>query len=768
MTIPDSSTVTNDQSQPTQTPPVQPTQQTPTAAPTPAPAPTTAAPTPPSGNNSVQKSQPTDDGMGGQAKGGPSLHARIFDKILKGMSGGDIKIVGPNGDIQTVPQSHASMGKSIVAAALTGLMTPTHYRNTPYGPVIDYSATMADSMQRGQTAAKNRQQQAQNLSDEQQSKKLTTLQNNAKLLQLQVASSNLKHVRMEQSKSEIAEYMKPFQDYNAERNASDPSTPNAFLFQGMTHQDALTAAKQHGLTETNIVQDGWKPYSNSQTHEQEWEPTYAAINPGLKDVNLSPEVAKRLSDMNSQYQNIHEIVGGDVKLPVGMYVSAMHDYQALQQTQDVVNRLNMTLNGPKAKDIDIASIVKSNRNQLVPALYKIQQAVGAGHGAEEGENPANILDVILGNAPQLLAPLGLTTGGATDKVTELTAKRTAALTAAKNIGTPKEAADPTQVNGLLDAAQSLTPDQQKTVLPTLKGAHVTKQDIAKATTQIATFQRANQSAATRQKLMGGDPEVAATTAKNIMDGALADIPKLASMRSDAREVLSNAVVAEAKNRGLDIARWSPSALQSKSDMWQQYHSTDKNKVGAQLSSFRVFLDHTDDALQANDNWKRASSPLLNKPLSWIAENATDDPNWIRYKESFLPVAKEFMTFLNQNRAEHDADIKSMDGILNMSYTPLQAETALKAVALSADKRLADLAYAYNSNMGTTMPEMLTPSATDTLKRLDSPSKALKVIQRLPKGNGGKIDPQNAAIFKSAAGGDVNLAREMAKQAGWGL
>jgi hypothetical protein len=34
----------------------------------------------------------------------PSLHARIFDKILRGMTGGPVRIVGPNGDIQEVPQ----------------------------------------------------------------------------------------------------------------------------------------------------------------------------------------------------------------------------------------------------------------------------------------------------------------------------------------------------------------------------------------------------------------------------------------------------------------------------------------------------------------------------------------------------------------------------------------------------------------------------------------------------------------------------------------
>lgn len=699
-----------------------------------------------------------------------SAHARIFDKILSGISGGDIKVVNPDGSVSSYAPSKSTIGKSIVAAALTGLFTPPQYRQGAYGPIRDMGAEASASFNAGKQSMEQARQQPQKLSDEMQSRKLMTLQNNSKLLQLQIASSQLKHANREQKQGDIDAYMKPFMDYNSERNANDPSTPNAFLFQSMTHDQALAAAKQHGLTETNLVQDGWKPYIDPGTHEQEYEPTYAAINPDLKDVKLTPEVAQRLSAMNSQYADIHKIVGGDVKLPVGLYVSAMHDYQALQQTQDVVNRLNKTINGAKAKDIDLAPIVKANRNALTPALYKIQQAIGAGHGAEEGENPSNVLDVIMNNAPQLLQPLGLTTGEASDKVTELTAKRAAALAAAKNTGTPKAAADDDVVDSLKTAVASLPKDQQDALLPTLNASTVTKADVDKVQTKLGEYQRSNNQLDFRKKMEAGDPATIHAAATNILDGALADIKDLASYKGNVRTALQNEVIAGAKARGLDETRWGTAALQSKVDMFKQYHSTDRNKVGSQLSSFRVFLDHTDDALQANDNWKRGSSPLLNKPLSWIAKNATDDPNWIRYKESFLPVAKEFMSFLNQNRAEHEADIKAMDGILDLSYTPLQAETALKAVAQSADKRLADLAYAYNSNLGTTMPEMLSPAAADTLKRLDSPSKALQIIQRLPKGNGQKLNAGDPAVttFKNAAGGDVNLAREMAKQAGFTL
>jgi hypothetical protein len=109
------------------------------------------------------------------------------------MTGGPVRIVGPNGDIQEVPQSRTTMGKSIVAAALAGLMTPSHYRETPYGPVRDYSADMAGAAQAGQNAYAKPQQRAQAQSNLQQTRKLFTLQNNVKLVQQAAAMAHQQH-----------------------------------------------------------------------------------------------------------------------------------------------------------------------------------------------------------------------------------------------------------------------------------------------------------------------------------------------------------------------------------------------------------------------------------------------------------------------------------------------------------------------------------------------------------------------------------------------
>jgi hypothetical protein len=706
----------------------------------------------------------------------PSLHAKIFDTILKGMSGGGIKIVAPDGSIKTVGGDRASMGKSIVAAALTGLMTPTQYRQTPYGPVIDYSASAGKAMENVQAQRDKAQQQAQGMSDQQQAHKLMTLQNNAKLFQLQMASANMKHAFREQSTAEISDYLKPFNDYNEQRDAGDPNTPDAFLFRAATHEEALQQAKRFGLTEANLLRDGWKPYVDPQTHEQEWEPTYTAINPALKNIQLSPEVADRLSAMNSQFANIHKTVGGDVKLPVGLYVSALHDYQALQQTQDVVNRLNKTLNGKDAKDIDIAPIVKANRNLMVPALYKIQQAVAAGHGPEDGENPANILDVITSNAPSLLKSLGLTTGDAMNKVTELTAKRAAALARAKNEGTDKEVADPELVNGLVDAATQLPENQRKTVLPILQSKIVTKADAKKAQTTIAGFQKANQSDATRNALAGGSPEEIGKFAHNVARGDISQIDKLPS-RGDARVKAMNAVHDEAVNLGLDSTKYTDSYLKTKADMQNDYAQRKGKTTGAQLASFDGFLGHVGGAMDALGALKSRTVGLTRQPLVNIASDAvgkqiTDSAEWKRWETSLAPVRNEISNFLAAGYSPKEDEQKSINTILDKHETPARIMAAIGQLAETADVRLAALGRGYTQTMDTNYPELLSPDALNSMKRAGIQSKAAAFSGALPRGwdaQGGfqnVTDVNLAKRFVAAAGGNRQRAVDLARANGW--
>jgi hypothetical protein len=343
--------------------------------------------------------------------------------------------------------------------------------------------------------------QPQTLSDEQQARKLMTLQNNSKLMSLQFASAHAQHENWEQQQKDAAPFLDALHTYDQERPA-DPSVPKAILYEGLTHDEAFARAKQPGtgFTEANFIPDGgWKPVA-LPNGETEMEPTYAVINPALQKLTVTPDIAKKLSAVNPQWDDLLKKVGGPAQIPQSMWVSAWHDYSNLQRVNQALTRLNQTLNGDSAQPVDVSSIVRGNK-QLIPELGTVVQALAhPANGVGDGENPANVLDVLVKNAPDLLKPLNLTTGQAVDRVNELVAKRQQTLNAAKNVGTPKELADPTVVKGLTDAAAQLPPDQQKTIMPTLKSGNVTKQDADKIQTKIKGFQTSNQADQTRRTL----------------------------------------------------------------------------------------------------------------------------------------------------------------------------------------------------------------------------------------------------------------------------
>ena len=276
----------------------------------------------------------------------------------------------------------------------------------------------------------------------------------------------------------------------------------------------------------------------------------------------------------------------------------------------------------------------------------------------------------------------------------------------------------------------------------------------------------------RNALANGDPVQMQKTASNIIEGDVNNITKIASMRGNARTNTFNALHDEAVARGLDPTDFSEAAMTAKEEAITSYNAA--GKIGQQIASFRTFLGHEAEAADANEAWTRMNSPLLNKPLAWIAKNASNDPNYIRLKTALGAPAKEYMSFLNANRAEHEDDIKIMkDVIMNPEATPLQINSALKELAKTADFRLGSLGKGYISTVGTTFPGLLDPSSAGTLKKFGVDSTAAKVAVSLPKGwVDGKAqimrDRNVAKMYFQAAGNDPQRAMDLAKKNGWTL
>ena len=149
-------------------------------------------------------------------------------------------------------------------------------------------------------------------------------------------------------------------------------------------------------------------------------------------------------------------------------------------------------------------------------------------------------------------------------------------------------------------------------------------------------------------------------------------------------------------------------------------------------------------MDANEAWRRTGSRLINVPLNEFTKNMRNDPNYISFVTSLEPVRKEFMSFLNANRAEHEADLKVMQTVLDDTQTPANIEVALKQLGKSADIRLAAIGRKYENTMHQSFPDLISPDGQATLKKMGLISKVASTQE------------QNAAkTFKAADGTTYN-------------
>jgi len=223
-------------------------------------------------------------------------------------------------------------------------------------------------------------------------------------------------------------------------------------------------------------------------------------------------------------------------------------------------------------------------------------------------------------------------------------------------------------------------------------------------------------------------------AQNIVGGGdLAKISDVTSMRGGQRTAMANALHDAAVAAGKNPNDYSAQALATKAEMYKDYR---EGKTSNNIQAFDAFLGHANDAMDANDAWRRSSSPLINKPLNWFAKNLSDDPNYVAFTTALEPVRKEFMSFLNANRAEHESDIKTMETVLSNDKSPAQIETALKQLGKSADIRLRSIGTKYRNTMGQDFPNLVSDEGKQTLQRMGitgQPSAASNAPKVAPEG-----------------------------------
>src|SRR5208337_5026681 len=173
----------------------------------------------------------------------PHPMSRIFDGILKTMTGGPVTYLDANGKQQVAQQSRGAMGKAIVAAALAGLMTPTQYREGAFGSrVEDFGATAGGAAAAGKGVMEAYRNKPQQLSDEAQAKALQTLMNTTNLATTMAASTMQQHTAAKDMADDAAPLLASIDAY--EKVRSDKQPPGMIL-DDADKEDALAKVKGH-------------------------------------------------------------------------------------------------------------------------------------------------------------------------------------------------------------------------------------------------------------------------------------------------------------------------------------------------------------------------------------------------------------------------------------------------------------------------------------------------------------------------------------------
>jgi hypothetical protein len=743
---------------------------------------------PPNNPQPTQNTAPNAPTQGAPTQGAPSQNAtapktgqptqphplsRIYDGILRNLSV-PVTVTDPvTGQRRDVPQTRGQMGKSILAAALSGLMAPTAYRETPYGPVVDTGNTIAGAAKAGQEYQEKRQAKAQQLTNEQQAAKLMTIQNNFKLLQLQTASAHAKHEMLQENLANANVFNKPLTDLDALR-ADNPNVPQAFSQNGLTAAQILQGG--HKVTDSNIVMTGVQPIWNEALGVTEDEPTYGVLNPDLQNITLPKEVTDKLAEMNSQWQDIHKVVGGNVRVPVNAYVNAMHDYQAVTQGQNTLENLSKAIGGKNVGNL--AAAVKTNP-RMISALYAMTQAGAAGHTADN--RPENLLDVLLKTpgGSDVLNLMGLTPEQASNEITKIQTANEAKHALAKEGGMGDKSPAPEGV--VPDLVQTIQnsdiPEGQKQAIlgdvPELHGGISNRKQASDLRNRFLTAAQAQ----VKNNIQSGDPAAIANQARlTIGAGDITNAKDIYTARANVKAQYNAALEQKAIDLGLDPNHFNVEALKQKAATQEAFAPS--GKIGQQLGSFKTFGEHVAGAKEASDAWKRSGSPLINKPLGWFAKNAANDPNYTRFVTSIIAPAKEYMNFLNQNRAEHEADIAGLERVLNPDQTADAAYAALQEFVRGADDRALSLGEQYRDQVGTTNPNLVSKATVDNFAKLGVQSRAAALSQTLPRAQSWVSNlqpqmltktPQDVAIaqqFYRAAGNDVAKMQSMAKEHGY--
>ena len=157
------------------------------------------------------------------------------------------------------------------------------------------------------------------------------------------------------------------------------------------------------------------------------------------------------------------------------------------------------------------------------------------------------------------------------------------------------------------------------------------------------------------------------------------------------------------------------------------------KTAANIQSFNQFLEHSAQAQQVINSFRTTNSPLLNKPLNWLRNNAEGDPDIARLYQALAPVQTEYTNFLKNNLQVNEQEEKKFDAAFNNNSSPAQMLAAMGEMTPQAISRLDAINEKYKETWARNFPNLLTPAGRAAAVQLGFGDAVEKY------GSGGKVN-----------------------------
>lgn len=214
--------------------------------------------------------------------------------------------------------------------------------------------------------------------------------------------------------------------------------------------------------------------------------------------------------------------------------------------------------------------------------------------------------------------------------------------------------------------------------------------------------------------------------------------------------------------------WTMAKYDAMHKTQMEYASNEKNAPGGQITSFNYMVGHAGDFMSQIDRLRNSNSPLMNKPLNWLAKNAAGNAD---VADVYIPMDNlrtEFQKFI-EGSALTESDKADKNKKLNEDLTPAQMEGVAREMIGTGAIRLGGLNQGFKRTMGRDYPGLLDDQSRGILQKAangtDPSSKLLKATldYHIPTWNGVKMQapdgstqlvPQSQVEFYKSKGAKV--------------